>query len=173
MFRKGLDFIKEPYRTVIQNLLNSLIRLYGDNLVSLVIYGSVARGNQRKDSDIDMLVIFEKLPKPMSDRIKIFERAEDEVQSLLDELLDKGYAITLSPPLIKTREEAKRFSPLYLDMTEDAVIVYDKDGFFEEVLTRIINRLRELGATRVWVSDRAWYWVLKRDYRFGEVIEIE
>ncbi len=44
MFRKGLDFIKEPYRTVIQNLLNSLIRLYGDNLVSLVIYGSVARG---------------------------------------------------------------------------------------------------------------------------------
>ncbi|BDR93463.1 nucleotidyltransferase domain-containing protein [Vulcanisaeta souniana] len=172
MFRKGLDFIKEPYRTVIQNLLNSLIRLYGDNLVSLVIYGSVARGNQRKDSDIDMLVIFEKLPKPMSDRIKIFERAEDEVQSLLDELLDKGYAITLSP-LIKTREEAKRFSPLYLDMTEDAVIVYDKDGFFEEVLTRIINRLRELGATRVWVSDRAWYWVLKRDYRFGEVIEIE
>lgn len=134
MFRKGLDFIKEPYRTVIQNLLNSLIRLYGDNLVSLVIYGSVARGNQRKDSDIDMLVIFEKLPKPMSDRIKIFERAEDEVQSLLDELLDKGYAITLSPPLIKTREEAKRFSPLYLDMTEDAVIVYDKDGFLRRCL---------------------------------------
>ncbi|ADN51472.1 nucleotidyltransferase family protein [Vulcanisaeta distributa] len=172
MFRKGLDFIKEPYRTVIQNLLNSLIRLYGDNLVSLVIYGSVARGVQRRDSDIDMLVIFEELPKPMSDRIKMFERAEDEVQSLLDELLDRGYAITLSP-LIKTREEAKRFSPLYLDMTEDAVIVYDKDGFFEGVLTRIINRLRELGATRVWVSDRAWYWVLKRDYRFGEVIEIE
>ncbi len=117
-----------------------------------MLFTVVSRGGvQRRDSDIDMLVIFEELPKPMSDRIKMFERAEDEVQSLLDELLDRGYAITLSPPLIKTREEAKRFSPLYLDMTEDAVIVYDKDGFFEGgVLTRIINRLRELGATRVW-----------------------
>lgn len=172
MFRRGLDSIKEPYRSVIQNLLNSLIRLYGDNLVSLIIYGSVARGNPRRDSDIDMLVIFEDLPKPMSDRIRLFERAEDEIQPLLDELMDKGYAIALSP-LIKTREEARRFSPLYLDMTEDAVIVYDRDGFFEGVLMRVINRLRELGAMRVWVSDKAWYWVLKRDYRFGEVIEIE
>ena len=172
MFKKGLGFIKEPYRTVIQNLLSALIRLYGDNLTSLVIYGSVARGNPRMDSDIDMLVIFEELPKPMSDRIRMFEKAEDEVQLLLDELLNRGYAITLSP-LIKTREEAERFSPLYLDMTEDAVIIYDKGGFFEGVLTRIINRLRELGAVRVWVSDRAWYWVLKKDYKFGEVIEIE
>ncbi|ADY00717.1 DNA polymerase, beta domain protein region [Vulcanisaeta moutnovskia 768-28] len=172
MFKKGLNFIREPYKTVIQNLLNSLIKLYDDKLVSLVVYGSVARGNPRIDSDIDMLVIFEELPKPISDRIKMFERAEDEIQPLLDELMNKGYAITLSP-LIKTREEAGRFSPLYLDMTEDAVIVYDKDGFFEGVLTRIINRLRELGATRVWISDRAWYWVLKKDYKFGEVIEIE
>nr|WP_243665929.1 nucleotidyltransferase domain-containing protein [Vulcanisaeta sp. JCM 16159] len=106
-----------------------MIRLYSDNLVSLVIYGSAARSDQRKDSDIDMLVIFEGLPKPISDRIKMLERAEDEVQPLLDELMNRGYAIT-SSPLIKTREEAKRFSPLYLDMTEDAVIVYDKDGFF-------------------------------------------
>ena len=167
-----MDIIREPYRTVIKRLLDALIRLYGDNLVSLVIYGSVARGNPRVDSDIDMLVVFEELPRPISERIRLFERAEDEVQPLLDELMERGYAIALSP-LIKTRDEARRFSPIYLDMTEDAVIVYDKDSFFEGVLTRLINRLRELGATRVWVSDKAWYWVLKRDYRFGEVIEIE
>ncbi len=166
-----MGLIKEPYRTVIQKLLDALIRLYGDNLVSLVIYGSVARGNPRMDSDIDMLVVFEELPRPISERIRLFERAEDEIQPLLDELMERGYAIALSP-LIKTRDEARMFSPIYLDMTEDAVIVYDKDSFFEGVLTRLINRLRELGATRVWVSDRAWYWVLKRDYRFGEVIEI-
>jgi len=87
-------------------------------------------------------------------------------------LMDSGYAVALSP-VIKTRSEAARFSPIYLDMTEDAVIVYDKDGFFEGVLTRLIKRLRELGARRVWVNDKSWYWVLKGDYKFGEVIEIE
>jgi hypothetical protein len=30
----------------------------------------------------------------------------------------------------------------------------------------------ELGAERVWVG-RKWYWRLKKDYKFGEVIVIE
>ncbi|WP_243668494.1 nucleotidyltransferase domain-containing protein [Vulcanisaeta sp. JCM 16161] len=55
-----------------------------------MVYGSVARGNPRMDSDIDMLVVFEELPKPMYDRIKMFERAEDEIQPLLDELMDRA-----------------------------------------------------------------------------------
>ena len=69
-----MGIIKEPYRTVIQRLLDALIRLYGDNLVSLVIYGSVARGNPRMDSDIDMLAVFEELPRSIYERIRLFER---------------------------------------------------------------------------------------------------
>ena len=172
MFRVGIDYIQEPYRTVVRELLRVLIGLYGDNLVSLVVYGSVARGSARRDSDLDVLVVFEELPRSRFERVRIFETAEDRVQPLLDELMSRGYAIALSP-IIKTRDEASRFTPLYLDMTEDAVIVYDKGRFFEGVLNRLIERLRELGARRVWLSDRAWYWVLKDNYRFDEVIEIE
>jgi lipid A disaccharide synthetase len=57
-------------------------------------------------------------------------------------------------------------------MVYDAVILYDKDGFFESVLDRLRARLNELGAQRI-VVGRNWYWRLKRDFRFGEVIEIE
>ena len=32
-------------------------------------------------------------------------------------------------------------------------------------------RLEELGAQRVRLGKR-WYWVLKKDYRWGEVIEL-
>ena len=59
MFRVGIDYIQEPYRTVVRELLRVLIGLYGDNLVSLVVYGSVARGSARRDSDLDVLVVFE------------------------------------------------------------------------------------------------------------------
>jgi len=172
VFRRGVGHLAEPYRSVASRLLDALLSLYGDNLVSLVVYGSVARGRARRDSDLDLLVIFEDLPRGALERVRLFERAEDLIQPLLDGLMDSGYAVALSP-VIKTRSEAARFSPIYLDMTEDAVIVYDKDGFFEGVLTRLIKRLRELGARRVWVNDKSWYWVLKGDYKFGEVIEIE
>ncbi|WP_291998928.1 nucleotidyltransferase domain-containing protein [Caldivirga sp.] len=172
MFRKGVANIEEPYKVIVTELLRVLLELYGDNLVSFIVYGSVARGTARRDSDLDMLIIFEELPKSRFERIRIFERAEDEIQPLLDELMVRGYVVALSP-ILKTREEASRFTPLYLDMTEDAVIVYDKGEFFEGVLNRLIKRLRELGARRVWVNEKAWYWILKDNYRFGEVIELE
>ncbi|BFH73197.1 hypothetical protein SJAV_11410 [Sulfurisphaera javensis] len=87
-------------------------------------------------------------------------------------LIDQGYYITLSP-ITKSKDEAIHFTPLYLDMIEDAVIIYDKDNFMEKVLNRISEELRKLGAKRVWLSDRAWYWDLKPNYKFGDVIEIE
>jgi len=67
-------------------------------------------------------------------------------------------------------EEARRHWPIYLDMVVDAVIVYDKEGFFEGVLEGLVERLEALGAERRRLG-RLWYWVLKRDYRLGEVIE--
>jgi len=57
-------------------------------------------------------------------------------------------------------------------MIEDGIILYDKDNFFHEVLRRLRTRLEELGAEKIRVGKK-WYWRLKRDYKFGDVIEIE
>ena len=76
-----------------------------------------------------------------------------------------------SPPILRTPEEASRITPLYLDLVEDSIILYDKDDFMRRVLDRL-RRLRELGARRVW-RGKSWYWILKPDLRFGEVFEIE
>ncbi len=44
MFRKGLEHLPEPYRSLISRLFEELLRLLNDRLKSLVVYGSVARG---------------------------------------------------------------------------------------------------------------------------------
>jgi len=44
MFKKGLENIEEPYRSLVKDLLNTLLLVFKDNLVSVVVYGSVARG---------------------------------------------------------------------------------------------------------------------------------
>ena len=75
-------------------------------------------------------------------------------------------------PILKTRPEAEVRTPIYLDMVEDARILYDRDGFFSGVLAGLRRRLAELGARRVFLEDGSWYWDLKPDYRFGQIFEI-
>jgi len=57
-------------------------------------------------------------------------------------------------------------------MVEDAVILYDRGGFFRGVLDRLSRRLVELEAKRVRIG-RKWVWVLKERIENGEVVELE
>ncbi len=166
----GLDHVIEPYRTLLKALLDALLRVWKDNLVSLVLFGSIARGDYRSDSDIDLLIVGKNLPRSRFARQDMFIEAEDLVQPLLDDLHRSGIYVDFSP-IILSVEEAKKFRPIYLDMVEDAIILFDRDRFFQEILYSLKRRLEALGAHRVWVGRR-WYWVLKDPYRFGEVIEI-
>ena len=49
--------IKEPYSTLIEKSLRLLKEKFGDDLISIAVYGSIARGDYRNDSDIDLLII--------------------------------------------------------------------------------------------------------------------
>ncbi|MFP3202768.1 MAG: nucleotidyltransferase domain-containing protein [Sulfolobus sp.] len=162
--------IKEPYATLLNNMLKIMKEEFKDDLISVIVYGSVARGDNRNDSDVDLLIIMKNLPKDsMLKRIRLFEtKVEDKLN--LDEYWKMGYYISLSP-VLKTPEEAEKFSPLYLDMVYDAVILYDRNYFFTRILQKLRDRLKELGAERVRMGKK-WYWVLKKDSRFGETVEL-
>ncbi|MEM3568695.1 MAG: nucleotidyltransferase domain-containing protein [Thermoproteota archaeon] len=168
---KNISDVAEPYRGLVSKLLEILLFLFGDRLVSLILYGSVARGEAKRSSDLDLLIIIEGLPESRLDRNKIFDQIENLLSKDLEDLHASGYHVTLSP-ILKTPEEAKKISSLYLDMVEDAVIVYDKNGFFKSILARLSKKLKELGAERVWVGKK-WYWRLRKDLKPGEEIIIE
>jgi len=44
----NLERIKEPYRFLLERLLELILARLGDDLVSVVVYGSVARGSPKK-----------------------------------------------------------------------------------------------------------------------------
>jgi len=138
--------------------------------LKIILFGSYIKPETKNPSDLDILIVADNLPDRYN-RFKLFEKAEGYTRELIKELRKEGYHIFISP-IIKSREEAERFSPLYLDLVEDAIILYDENGFFRKVLDRLKMRLKELGAKRVWIGKK-WYWILKEKYRFGEVIEIE
>ena len=141
----------------------------GENLVSLVLFGSVARGDYRQGSDIDFLVVCETLP---SDRWRRWDPILAVEERLRQEFRTPGVSpLPYFSVILKDRREAAYHSPLYLDLVEDARVLLDRGGFFAGVLEEIRLRLRELGARRKFVGE-GWYWDLKPDLKPGEVVEI-
>jgi len=154
---------------IILEELNKLVRNhYKDDLISLIVFGSIGRGTFREDSDIDLLIIANNLPNGRIKRINHFMTVEEKMESLLKSLeLNQMYLSTI----IKSPEEAIKGSPLFLDMIEDGIILYDKDNFFKDILNKLKENLLKLGAKRIRVGN-IWYWKLKKDYQFGEEIKL-
>ncbi len=164
--------LADPTRQNLEQVFSALLRaceeVYGERLIAVVIFGSTGRGTARPDSDIDLLLISESLPNGRVRRVEEFEEVEKRFGRFV--LSELGAAPPLSP-ILKTPEEAGHGSPLFLDMTEDSRILFDREGFFARELDRLRERLAQLGARRVWLGN-AWYWDLKPDYRPGEVFEL-
>jgi predicted nucleotidyltransferase len=160
------DSIPQPYRAVLRAATEAWRSMLGDRLVSLVLFGSVARGEPGKRSDIDLLVIAEGLPRSLAARRRPLLEAWQRVRAAEDLPAMEWNLV------VKTPEEARHRSPLYLDLVEDAVLLADREDFFEGVLDGMRERMRVLGSRRVHLPDGSWYWDLKPDFRFGEVVDL-
>ena len=99
-----------------------------------------------------------------------FLPVEARIESRLTSGDPEHPAIALSP-VFKTPDEVEAGSPLFLDMVEDARVLYDPDGFLGRSFDRRRARLCQLGARRI-SRGNAWYWELKPDLKPGEVFAL-
>jgi hypothetical protein len=156
---------------VIAEFVEGLREVYGGRLMTVALFGSRARGDQRPGSDVDLLVIADGMPPSYTDRLA-------EIRALIDRTnRELARVAPADPPpclsvVLKDRAEGAFHAPLYLDLTEDARLLVDRDGFFAGILTDVRARMAELGSRRIWLGQDRWYWDLKPDSRPGEVIEI-
>jgi predicted nucleotidyltransferase len=160
----------ERYDRLLERLIGGLHAEYGDRLIAVAVFGSVGRRTPREDSDVDVLVVARDLPDGRFSRVAEFERVEARLETALREVHPDGVPVWLSP-VFKTPAEVSQGSPLFLDMVDDARLLFDRDGFLARELARLRARLQALGARRRWLGN-AWYWELKPDLRPGEVIDL-
>jgi predicted nucleotidyltransferase len=161
------------FAPVVKKYCEALGRLLGDRLVSVMLFGSVARGEWDENSDIDVIVVVEGWGDlPVWRRVEELRRAKEELEESFEyqEALKAGYwPIIQNYPL--SVEEARRFNRIYLDAVIDGIILYDKDDFLARILQSLRERLEEMGSVRVTLPNRKFYWILK-DVKAGEVIKL-
>jgi predicted nucleotidyltransferase len=149
-------------------LAESFIKVFGKNLVSVVLFGSYARGDFNKESDIDVLVVLEDTADRYS-CLKMIDHVEEILEPHFSKFRQKGFKPYISPILLN-RVQAESVRPLYLDIVFDYEILYDKDDFIKTVFDSLRRKLEKYGAERRLVGKK-WVVVLKKDFRYGEVIE--
>jgi len=154
---------RESWAPELVRYTNLLKGRFGPDLVSVVHFGSWARGTARPESDLDVLVVTRGLPPSRLERHGVLHRV---AQGVSEEFADTVAAIGL------TAEEAERVRPFYLGMLSGHVLLWDPSGFFQRVLERLQARLAELGARRYVDEDGYEFWDLKPDWKPGDVVEL-
>jgi predicted nucleotidyltransferase len=162
--------ILSPEHPFIRSVLRELRRVYVTRLRAVALFGSVARRTARPDSDLDLFVVVDELPRGRRARLDTFDAVELALAGEIQALMEAGVDVELSP-VLRTPDDLTRASPLMLDLTEDAVIIEDDGGCLVQALDDLRAQLRRLGARRIWLGTR-WYRDLKPDYRRGEIIRL-
>ncbi|MDP2755269.1 MAG: nucleotidyltransferase domain-containing protein [Nitrospirota bacterium] len=65
--------LTETETKAVGELIGGLKKLYGENLSKVILYGSKARGDSRKDSDIDVMVVLRDMTMSLKEIKKIDE----------------------------------------------------------------------------------------------------
>ena len=117
--------INDINHKAIGEFLQRLREAEGDNLLQVILFGSVARGDDSEDSDIDVFILLKNYDKTGAEKVMIKERILN-IASAVEELNDHQVYIS---PLINSEEtylKNKRSSLVYYNIADEGVLLYDK-----------------------------------------------
>jgi predicted nucleotidyltransferase len=141
----------------LKDLTKNIKAFYGENLISLICFGSVVRGDIMIDSDVDLLIIIKESKLGLKKRIGEF------YQNVGDRLSTTH----LISPIILTQKEAKNFYAFYLGILEGFIILFDKDSFFKGVIGKI-QSLKNEGYIEEYNLKGKKYWRIKNEGKVSE-----
>lgn len=149
------------HREYLHSVFTNIFHYYGDSLSALAVFGSYARRENRKNSDLDILIVLKRALR-RNDRIREFiDAVEMASEPLAQRLYEKESILCELSPLILTELESDTFHPVYCDMVEYCIILHDPTNHLQNILLSTKALLKEIGARKV-RRNNTWEWQLSR-----------
>lgn len=121
---------KLPHYESLKNYIEAIIKAKSDRIASLILFGSMTKGNYTKYSDFDLLVVVSKEEKSFVDRFYEYSLYSDGwVEPFVYLMKEIDYMF-------------KSYNPFILDVLKDGIIIYDK-GFWKGSKTKFEKLLKQ------------------------------
>lgn len=145
---------------------------YKERLISVCLFGSCVRGTLRDGSDIDFLVVIKEAKRSYHKRIKEIIPLLNDIRATQEYYEVEKFKLRIEPCfLIFTADEIKDHPPILLDISQEGIILFDKENFLRTQLIQVREALARLGSSKK-ITAHGHYWMLKPDIKPGEIITI-
>ena len=106
-------------RNLIEEYVNAIRNIYGAHLKQVILYGSYARGDFEKDSDIDIMLLV--------------DLSEEEINSFSDDLSELGFDYNVMydiwfMPVVRNIEHFRYWCqayPFYSNVEKEGISLYE------------------------------------------------
>ena len=114
--------IPNDIKNIIEDFTNKVSTILGSHLKQIILYGSYARGDFNKDSDIDIMILTD-----LKDN-EIVEYRSKVIEIVYDIEYDNDFDITISP-LVKNIDKFNYWLqalPFYMNVQKEGVILNEQ-----------------------------------------------
>lgn len=160
----------ETYQKLLDVFKKEIDKKLGNKILSMIIFGSVSRGQAKGSSDIDIFTFFDDFKIKRSELNNILTsiilnlRKTDEYIKLVDK---KIYPEIY--PFLISKSKANDYLWVFFDATKESKIIIDIDGFAKNLIKDIKNKIENLGGKRVKLGNGKTCWILYDD--FSQILE--
>jgi len=124
------------YGIIFRDIKKEMIQALKDDLLALIIFGSIPRGYSTKKSDIDIILIAPKKPKSYLKWKKDVDKVEDKIHAW-----HGREASSIIIPLDEFREKLKEKDPFIMGVVNDHFILYGSENYLREIFNWMDERL--------------------------------
>lgn len=153
--------------------ITSILRQqFGQQLISVCLYGSAVRGSLRNGSDIDFLIVLIDSSLSYHKRIKTLMPLIEKIRGSKEYKRIEKFNLYLEPSLLMmTKKEVESHPDILIDISFEGIILFDKGGFLKKHLNEIKEKMAHLGSVKM-ITPHGHYWNLRPDLRPGDLIEL-
>ncbi|TFF88025.1 MAG: nucleotidyltransferase domain-containing protein [Promethearchaeota archaeon] len=162
--------LQNSYSNLILKIIHVLKNNLRENLLSVGIFGSLARGEAKSDSDLDLFIIVREFKGSVLERTKYL--LELKRKEIVEEELKFLRSYSINPRfnfILKTKDELK-LNFFTIDISFDMKILYD-NAILNNYIGKIQGMVKKRGIKRKYMKNGKFY--LDLNIEFGEVFEFE